>query len=64
MKQSNTKYVDRTKTEILKYRNIESPDIKASLRDNPNYRKPPGKGNYEKDDCMKDDEYETYKCCA
>ena len=35
MKKSNTKYVNQTKTEIPTYRNIESPDVRARLRDNP-----------------------------
>ena len=56
MKQWNTKYVNRTKIEIPKYRNIESPDVRARLRDNPNDQEAPGWGNYGKDDCMEDDD--------
>ena len=45
MKQSNTKYVNQTKTEIPKYPNFESNDVRASFRDNPSDWEAPRTGN-------------------
>ena len=57
---SNRKYVNRSKTEIPK---IESPDVRARLRDNQTIRKPQD-GVTMKDDYMEDDEQEACKRCT